>query len=55
MMAISAQKNKIHVATATWERGSYLIKIKLNGIKLNISNWRRPAPFHGIQKLLGYI
>ena len=44
MMAISAQKNKIHVAIATWEWGLILIKIKLNGIKLNISNWRRPAP-----------
>ena len=45
MMAISAQKNKIHVAIATWEWGSYFDpKLKLSGIKLNISNWRRPAP-----------
>ena len=45
MMAISAQKNKIHVAIATWEWGSYFDpKLKLKGIKLNISNWRRPAP-----------
>ena len=45
MMAISAQKNKDHVAIATWEWGSYFDpKLKLNGIKLNISNWRRPAP-----------
>ncbi len=45
MMAISAQKNKIHVAVATWEWGSYFDpKLRLNGIKLNISNWRRPAP-----------
>ena len=45
MMAISAQKNKIHVALATWEWGSYFDpKLKLNGIKLNISKWRRPAP-----------
>ena len=45
MMAISAQKNKIHFAIATWEWGSYFDpKIKENGIKLNISNWRRPAP-----------
>ena len=45
MMAISAQKNKTHVAIATWEWGSYFdSKLKLNGIKLNISNWRRPAP-----------
>ena len=45
MMAISAQKNKIHVAIATWEWGSYFDpKLKLNGIKLNISKWRKPAP-----------
>jgi len=45
MMAISAQKNKIHVAIATWEWGSYFDpKLKLKGIKLDISNWRRPAP-----------
>jgi len=45
MMAISAQKNKIHVAVAAWEWGSYFDpKLKLNGIKLNISSWRRPHP-----------
>ena len=45
MMAISAQKNKIHVAIAAWEWGSYFDpKLKLKGIKLNISSWRRPAP-----------
>jgi len=45
MMAISAQKTKIHVAIATWDWGSYFDpNLKLKGIKLNISNWRRPAP-----------
>ena len=45
MMAISAQKNKIHVAIATWEWGSYFDpKLKLKGIKLNVSSWRRPNP-----------
>ena len=45
MMAISAQKNKVHVAIATWEWGSYFDpKLKLKGIKLNISAWRRPNP-----------
>ena len=45
MMAISAQKNKIHVAIASWEWGSYFDpKLKVEGIKLNISSWRRPAP-----------
>jgi branched-chain amino acid aminotransferase len=45
MMAISAQKTKIHAAIATWEWGSYFdLNLKLKGIKLNISKWRRPAP-----------
>jgi len=45
MMAISAQQTKIHVAVATWEWGSYFDpKLKINGIRLNISNWRKPAP-----------
>ena len=45
MMAISAQQTKINVAIATWEWGSYFDpKLKLKGIKLNISKWRRPAP-----------
>ncbi len=45
MMAISAQKNKINVAIATWEWGSYFDpKLKLEGIKLDISSWRRPSP-----------
>jgi branched-chain amino acid aminotransferase len=45
MMAISAQKTKIHLAIAAWEWGSYFDpNLKLKGIKLNISKWRRPAP-----------
>jgi branched-chain amino acid aminotransferase len=45
MMQISAQQTKIHVAIATWEWGSYFDpKLKTNGIKLNISSWRRPSP-----------
>jgi len=45
MMAISAQQTKIHVAVATWDWGSYFDpKLKINGIRLNISNWRKPAP-----------
>jgi len=45
MMAISAQQTKIHVAIAAWEWGSYFDpNLKLKGIKLNISKWRRPAP-----------
>ena len=45
MMALSSQKSKINVAIATWEWGSYFDpKLKLKGIKMNISSWRRPAP-----------
>ena len=45
MMAISAQKTKIHIAIAAWEWGSYFDpNLKLKGIKLDISKWKRPAP-----------
>ena len=44
-MAVSAQKTKIHVAIAAWEWGTYFDpKLKTEGIKLNISKWRRPSP-----------
>jgi len=45
MMAISAQKTKIHVAIATWEWGTYFdSKLLLKGISLTISKLRRPNP-----------
>ena len=45
MMAVSAQLTKIHFVIATWEWGTYFDpKLKSEGIKLNISKWRRPAP-----------
>jgi branched-chain amino acid aminotransferase len=45
MMAISAQETNIHLAIGAWERGSYFDpNLKLKGIKLDISKWRRPAP-----------
>ena len=45
MMAISAQKNKVHTAIAAWDWGSYFDpKLKLKGIRLDISSWRRPNP-----------
>ena len=45
MMAISAQQTKIHVAIAAWEWGSYFNpNLKLKGIRLDISKWKRPAP-----------
>jgi len=45
MMAVSAQNTKIHVAVAVWEWPSYFDpKEKLKGIRLDIAQWRRPAP-----------
>ena len=45
MMAVAAQNTTIHAAIATWEWGTYFDpKLKLEGIKLNISKWKRPAP-----------
>ncbi|MDB3974287.1 branched-chain amino acid aminotransferase [Alphaproteobacteria bacterium] len=45
MMAVSAQKNKINVAVATWEWPSYFSKEdRLKGIALQTAIWRRPAP-----------
>ncbi|MEZ5691725.1 MAG: branched-chain amino acid aminotransferase [Rickettsiales bacterium] len=45
MMAISAQKNTIHVAIASWEWPSYFSKeAKERGLRLQMSKWARPAP-----------
>ena len=51
MIAVSAQHTKIHTAVAVWEWPSYFDpEAKMRGIKLDISNWRRPpancAPVH---------
>ena len=43
-MAVSAQNTKIHVAIACWPWPSYFSPAeKLKGIRLDISQWRRPA------------
>jgi len=45
MMAVSAQNTKIHVAIAVWQWPSYFDpKEKMKGIRLAISDWKRPAP-----------
>ncbi|OUX45972.1 MAG: branched-chain amino acid aminotransferase [Candidatus Pelagibacter sp. TMED275] len=45
MMGVSAQNTSINVAIATWEWGDYFDpKLKLEGIKLDVSRWKRPAP-----------
>jgi branched-chain amino acid aminotransferase len=45
MMAVAAQSTRIHVAIAAWQWGSYFDpKEKMKGIRLDVSDWRRPAP-----------
>lgn len=45
MMGVSAQKNAIHLAIATWEWPSYFSpELKSRGIRMTFSKWRRPAP-----------
>jgi branched-chain amino acid aminotransferase len=45
MMAISAKQNTVHVGVAAWEWASYFDPaLKVNGLKLKTSTWRRPSP-----------
>lgn len=45
MMGVSAQQTRINLAIAVWEWPSYFApEERLKGIRLNISDWRRPAP-----------
>jgi branched-chain amino acid aminotransferase len=45
MMGVSAQSNKINLAIATWEWGSYFDPAqKMKGIRLAIAQYRRPDP-----------
>ena len=45
MMAVSAQKTKIHVAIAAWEWPSYFSKeARARGLRLGVSKWARPVP-----------
>jgi branched-chain amino acid aminotransferase len=45
MMAVSAQQTKTHVAIAAWQWPSYFDpETKMKGIRLDISDWKRPAP-----------
>ncbi|HEY3638058.1 MAG TPA: branched-chain amino acid aminotransferase [Rhizomicrobium sp.] len=44
-MSVAAPNSKIHVAIAVWPWPSYFSpEEKRKGIRLTISNWRRPAP-----------
>jgi len=45
MMGVSAQSNRINVAIAIWQWGSYFNPAeKLKGIKLDLAQYRRPDP-----------
>ena len=45
MMAVAAQGTKTHVAIAAWQWPSYFDPaLKKKGIRMNISQWKRPAP-----------
>lgn len=45
MMGVSAQANRINLAVAVWEWPSYFSpEERLQGIRLQISKWRRPDP-----------
>jgi branched-chain amino acid aminotransferase len=45
MMGVSAQKTKIHLAIAAWEWPVYFSpEARLKGIRMTVSNWKRPAP-----------
>ena len=45
-MGVSAQRTRPHLAIAAWEWGKYFDPaLASRGIKLDISEWRRPAPY----------
>ncbi len=45
MMGVSAQANKIHLAVAAWDWGSYFDPAqKMKGIRLAMAHYRRPDP-----------
>ncbi|MBC7905951.1 MAG: branched-chain amino acid aminotransferase [Rhodospirillaceae bacterium] len=45
MMGVAAQSSKIHLAVAVWSWPSYWSpEARMRGIRLNISQWRRPHP-----------
>jgi branched-chain amino acid aminotransferase len=45
MMGVSAQKNRIHLAIATWAWPSYFSpETRERGIRMCFAKWRRPSP-----------
>ncbi len=43
MMGVASKNNRIHLGVACWHWGSYFAD-KMKGIRLCISDWKRPAP-----------
>ena len=45
MMGVAAQKCRIHAAVAAWQWPSYFpAEARMKGLRLDISDWRRPSP-----------
>lgn len=44
MLAVSAQKTKIHLAIACWGWPNLFGENRMKGIRLGMAKWRRPAP-----------
>ena len=43
-MGVSAARNPVRLAVATWEWGAYYGDSKYKGAKLDVSKWKRPSP-----------
>lgn len=45
MLSVAGQRNTVHVGIAVWQWPSYFdAATKMKGIRLSISEWKRPAP-----------
>lgn len=44
-MGVSAQKTRPHLAIAAWSWGAYFGEASEKGLRLDIAEWRRPAPY----------
>ncbi|WP_158965058.1 branched-chain amino acid aminotransferase [Chachezhania sediminis] len=43
-MGVSASRNPVRMAIASWQWGAYYGDAKMKGAKLDISKWKRPSP-----------
>jgi len=44
MLAVAAQRTKIHLAIAAWPWPSYFGDARMQGIRLGMAEWKRPSP-----------